>query len=146
EPSFKVPWQLTLHVPKEDKAFSNTPQIAESGPDEHGLKAVKFAETRRLPSYLVAFGVGPFDIVDAGKAGATPLRVITPRGRGDEAKFAAEAIPQLLKLLEQYFGMPFPYPKLDSIVMPISNFAMENAGLITYGQSVLLSRPENDSI
>ncbi|MGI8741639.1 MAG: M1 family metallopeptidase [Bryobacteraceae bacterium] len=145
EPGFKVPWQLTLHVPNGHKAFGNTPQISESA-GEAGMQTVKFAETKPLPSYLIAVGVGPFDIVSAGKLGSTPLRVITPRGRGSEAKFAAEAIPQLLKLLEQYFGTPFPYPKLDSIVMPISNFAMENAGLITYGQSLLLSKPENDSI
>ncbi len=25
EPSFKVPWQMTLHVPKDDLALSNTP-------------------------------------------------------------------------------------------------------------------------
>ena len=145
EPSFKVPWQLTLHVPKDHMAFANTPQISESAGVD-GLKTVRFAETKPLPSYLIAVGVGPFDIVSAGKVGSTPLRVITPHGRSGEAKFAVEAIPQLLKLLENYFGVPFPYPKLDSIVMPISNFAMENAGLITYGQSLFLSKPENDSI
>lgn len=145
EPSFKVPWGMTLHIPKDHMAFANTPQISEAAGSD-GLKAVRFAETKPLPSYLVAIGVGPFDTVSAGQLGSTPLRVITPRGRGGEAKFAAEAIPQLLKLLEQYFGTPFPYPKLDSIVMPISNFAMENAGLITYGQSLFLSKPENDSI
>ncbi len=29
EPSFKVPWQLTLHVPKDLKAFSNTLAVSE---------------------------------------------------------------------------------------------------------------------
>ena len=41
----------------------------------------------------------------------------------------------MLKLLEDYFGIPFPYEKLDSVVMPVSDFAMENAGLITYAES-----------
>ncbi len=145
EPSFKVPWQLTLHVRQSDMALSNTPMLSET-PESGGMKAVKFAVTKPLPSYLVALAVGPFDAVNAGKVGKTPLRVITPKGRGSEAKYAAEAIPQLLKLLEQYFGAPYPYEKLDSIVMPVSNFAMENVGLITYGQSLLLSKPENDSI
>ena len=46
------------------------------------MKAVAFAETKPLPSYLVAFAVGPFEVVDAGKAGAngTPLRIVVPRG------------------------------------------------------------------
>ena len=145
EPSYKVPWQLTLHVRKNDMALSNTP-VASEAPEADGFKTVRFAETKPLPSYLIALAVGPFDAVSAGKVGKTPLRIITPKGRGPEAKYAAESIPQLLKLLEQYFGTPYPYEKLDSVVMPISNFAMENVGLITYGQTLLLSKPENDSI
>jgi alanyl aminopeptidase len=145
EPGFKVPWQLTLHVRKDDAALANSPEISETD-EPDGMKAVKFKETKPLPSYLVALAVGPFDIVDAGKVGKTPLRIITPRGKGGNAKFAVESIPQLLQLLEDYFGIPYPYEKLDSIAMPISNFAMENAGLITYGESLLLSKPEDDSL
>ena len=145
EPSFKVPWQLTLHVPKGDVAVANTPQVSEAD-EPDSMKAVKFKESRPLPSYLVALGVGRFDIVDAGKVGKTPLRIITPQGKAPNAKYAAEAIPQLLKLLENYFGIPYPYEKLDSIVMPISNFAMENAGLITYGETTLLAKPDEDTI
>ena len=110
------------------------------------LQVVKFKESKPLPSYLVALAVGQFDIVDAGKVGKTPLRIITPHGKAANAKYAVEAIPQLLKLLEDYFGIPYPYEKLDSIAMPISNFAMENAGLITYGETTLLAKPEEDSI
>ena len=128
-------------------AVANTPQTAESKADD-GMKIVRFAPTRPLPSYLVAVGVGPFEAVDLGKVGRknTPMRIIVPHGKKDEAKFAAESIPQLFKLLEDYFGIPYPYAKLDSIVMPISDFAMENAGLITYGESLLLSKPEQDTI
>ncbi len=145
EPSFKVPWQLTLHVPQNDMALANTPELSENA-EANGMKVVEFAVTKPLPSYLIALAVGPFDAVSAGKVGKTPLRIITPKGRGAEARFAAESIPQLLKLLEKYFGTPYPYEKLDSIVMPISNFAMENAGLITYGQSLLLAKPGSDTI
>ncbi len=145
EPGYKVPWQVTLHVRKTDMALSNTPEIS-SRDEDGGMKAVRFAVTKPLPSYLVAFAAGPFDAVSAGTLGKVPLRVITPKGRASEAAFAAKVIPQLLQRLQDYFGMPYPFEKLDSIAMPISNFAMENVGLITYGQSLLLSRPENDTI
>jgi alanyl aminopeptidase len=145
EPSYKVPWQLTLHVPKDDLALSNTPALEErSEPD--GMKTVRFKQSPPLPSYLVAFAVGRFDVVDAGRVGPTPVRVIVPRGKSAEAAYAATAIPQLLKLLEDYFGMPFPYEKLDSVVMPVSDFAMENAGLITYAESTLLADPASETI
>lgn len=145
EPGFKAPWQLTLVVPKDQMALANAPETSQSEAAGE-MKRVRFETTRPLPSYLVALAVGPFDAVDAGKAGRTPLRIIVPKGRAGEAKYAAETIPQLLRMLEHYFGTPFPYPKLDSVVMPISNFAMENAGLITYGASLLLARPESDTI
>jgi len=145
EPSYKVPWRLTIHVPASDSAFANTPQVSEAN-EADGMKAVHFKESPPLPSYLVAFGAGPFDIVDGGKLGKTPLRIITPRGKGPNAKYAVESIPQLLKLLEDYFGTPYPYDKLDSLVMPVSNFAMENPGLITYGESLLLAQPGQDTI
>ena len=145
EPGFKVPWQMTLHVPKDDMALSNTPVQSESE-EPNGMKAVHFKTSPPLPSYLVALAVGPFDAVDAGHVGATPVRVIVPRGKRSDAAYAVTAIPQLLKLLENYFGIPFPYEKLDSVVMPISDFAMENAGLITYGESTLLANPARETI
>ena len=142
EPRFKTPWQLTLHVKQEHLAASNTPVVSET-PEPGGMKRVTFAPTRPLPSYLVAFAVGPFEVVDAGKGGrkGVPLRILVPAGRGGEAEFARAAIPELLNLLEAYFDSPFPYDKLDSVIMPIGNFAMENAGMITYTHPMLLSKP-----
>jgi cytosol alanyl aminopeptidase len=145
EPNFKVPWTMTLHVPENDLALSNTPVASESN-EAGGMKTIRFKPSPPLPSYLVAFAVGPFDVVNAGRVGPTPLRVIVPKGKGADAAYAANAIPQLLKLLEDYFGMPFPYEKLDSVVMPISDFAMENAGLITYAESSLLAEPASETI
>jgi len=147
EPGFKVPWQLTLHVKREHMALSNTPAASEHD-EPGGMKAVRFARTRPLPSYLVAFAVGPFDAVDAGRAGAkkTPLRIIVPRGMADQAKYAAEVTPQILNTLEAYFGIPYPYEKLDSIAVPLFGGAMENAGLITYGQTLILAKPSDDSL
>jgi alanyl aminopeptidase len=145
QPSFKTPWQITLHVPEAASAFANTSEESESK-ESGGMKVVRFRESKPLPSYLVAFAAGRFEIVDEGKVGKTPLRVIVPRGHTADAKFAAAAIPQLLAIEEKYFGRPYPYEKLDSVVMPISNFAMENAGLITYGQSLLLAKPGTDTL
>jgi alanyl aminopeptidase len=145
EPGFKVPWQMTLHVPNDNMALANTPELSESK-EPNGMKTVRFKVSQPLPSYLVAIAVGPFDAVDAGRVGATPLRVIVPRGKSAQAADAAATIPRLQKLLEGYFGIPFPYEKLDSVIMPLGDFAMENAGLITYPDSTLLADPATESI
>jgi len=148
EPSDKVPWRLTLRVPKQDLAVSNAP-VASEEPLAGDLKAVRFARTSPLPSYLVAFGVGPFDIVDAGRAGknATPIRMIVPRGRGNEARYAAQTTGPLLEALEGYFGIPYPYAKLDNLVIPqtVRFGAMENAALVTYNETIELVKPEEET-
>ena len=146
EPGHKVPWQLSLVVPAGDVAVSNTPALSET-PMPDGMKRVRFAQTRPLPSYLIAFGVGPFDIVDAGKAGrnATPVRIITPKGQAPLARYAVQVTPRLLEMTEDYTGIPHPYEKLDSLAVPRPGGAMENPGLITYASNLILARPQDET-
>ena len=146
EPGYKVPWQLTLHVKKNQEALSNTAIASET--DTHdGMKTIKFAETKPLPSYLVALSVGDFEIVDAGTAGKqnTRVRIAVPRGRTAEAVYAAETTPAIVNLLENYFGIPYPYDKLDEVAVPLFGGAMENAGQVTYGSSIILAKPDQDT-
>ena len=143
EPSFKVPWQLTLRVPRDLVAVANTPVVSETDAGS-GMKAVRFAETRPLPSYLIAFAVGPWQMVDLGRFGMnpTPMRIIVPRGRKADAAFASRAYPQIFERLERWFGIAYAYQKLDQVAIPLSvGFAMENVGLITYGVNGLLAKP-----
>ena len=148
EPAFKVPWQLTLHVPEEFKAFSNTP-VEHTRNEPGGTRAVRFARTQPLPSYLIAFAVGPFEAVPTTPVGKNhrPSNIIVPRGRASEAAYAASVTPKLIELLETYFGIPYPYEKLEQIAVPLTTAwgAMENAGLIAYGARYLLSPPDRDT-
>jgi len=149
EPGFKVPWQLALHVPKSLVAVSNTPVLSETD-EAGGMKRVLFEETKPLPSYLIALGVGPFDIVPAGTAGRNrvPIRMIVPKGRGADARWAVESTGPILELLESYFDTPYPYEKLDHLVIPqtVGFGAMENPGLVTYVSTLLLSKPADETI
>jgi aminopeptidase N len=147
EPTFKIPWQIALRISKDDSGFSNTPQISTASAAD-GTKRLLFAETRPLPSYLVAVAVGPFDVVDAGRAGrkSTPVRILVPRGHSGEARWAVETTPKLLAALEDYFDLPYPYEKLDQVSIPTFFGAMENPGLVTYGQTILLQKPEAETI
>lgn len=146
EPSFKVPWDITLTVRATDSALSNMP-IADEKPAPRGLKTVHFAKTPPMPSYLVSFAVGPFEFVDAGLHGQkkTPVRIVVPKGKSNEAKYAAESSGAILEQLEGWFGSAYPYEKLDQIALPVAVGAMENPGLITYGHGIILSKPELDT-
>ncbi len=147
EPSYKVPWQLTLVAPSQNQAVSNTPVQSEISLG--GITTHIFKETKPLPSYLVAFAVGPFDFVDAGAAGKNhfPVRIVTPKGRANEARFAAEVTATILTRLEDYFGIPYPYEKSDQVAVPVMLFgAMENAGMVTYAPTMLLAGAGTDTI
>jgi len=142
EPSFKVPWQLTIHTKQALVALANTPVTSET-PEANGMKAVTFAETKPLPSYLVAFAIGPFETLDAGKTSSgAPIRVVFPHGRSADAAYPVKVTAELLDRLEHYFGTPYPYPKLDLLAVSVFNAgAMENPGLITFRQELLLTKP-----
>lgn len=147
EPRYKTPWQLTLHVKQEHVALTNTAPATEDN-EPGGMKKITFAPTPLLPSELIAFAVGPFEIVDAGRAGKnqTPIRIITPHGRAAEAAYTRAAAPELLARLEEYTGIPYPFGKLDHIALLEGAFgAVENPGLITYQQRTLLAKPDQDT-
>jgi cytosol alanyl aminopeptidase len=147
EPSFKIPWTLSLTVPEQDVAFANTAAVSTSSAGG-GLKTVTFAETRPLPSYLVAFVVGPFEVVKGSPAGneAIPLQFIVPQGRAAELHYAQEFLPRAVKQLEDFTGVPYPYGKLDVAVVPRYWGTMEHPGLVALGQPILLIPPDQESL
>ncbi len=139
EPDRKVPWQLTLEVPRHDVALSNTPVVRETLLGER--KQVEFARTQPLPSYLLAFAVGPFDVVDAGRsASGVPIRIFTQRGRTADAVKPVRWTAALFDRVEDHLGVPYAYGKLDLVAVPWTGThwgAMENPGLITFNQSLM---------
>jgi cytosol alanyl aminopeptidase len=148
EPDSKVPWQLVLEVPEGLTAVSNSP-LASQEPTGRGTLRATFAETPPLPSYLVAFGVGPFDVVPVGtSAGGAEVRAIVPAGRARDARFVVATTLPVLARLEDYFGMPYPFAKLDVLAIPLTaGFgAMEHPGLITFAARLMLARPEDFTI
>ena len=146
EPGFKIPWDVTLRVPHGLVALSNSP--AASTTQEGERDVVRYAPTPPLPSYLVAFVVGPFEIVPVAPSGRkhTPTRLVVPHGRGPDTEWARESTPQILGLLEDYFDRPYPYDKLDQVAIPGAGFAMEHPGLVTYSQTLMVQRPADETI
>lgn len=145
EPAFKTPFDISLTVKADQVAISNTRALEES-PVEGGMKRVRFATTEKLPTYLVAFVVGPLDVVEAPAIPPTgvrtrsiPFRGVAVHGRGAELAYALEHTPAILQELERYFGIEYPYDKLDIIAVPdFGPGAMENAGAITFRETLLL--------
>ncbi len=147
EPRFKTPFDITLAVQPDHEAVSNT--TPDSTRTVEGMKEVRFSETLPLPTYLVAMAVGPLDIVEHApippngvRSRPLPFRGVAARGRGARLAYALEHTAPLVAYLEEYFGTEYPYDKLDIIAVPdFASGAMENAGAITFRETLLLLDP-----
>jgi cytosol alanyl aminopeptidase len=140
EPRFKIPYELTLTVPAQYDALANTPVASETKAGES--KTVRFARTKPLPSYLFAMAVGQFDYTPITGM-SVPGRVIAVKGQGHLAQYAADTTPAVLAALEKYFNQKHPFEKVDLIAVPEYWYgAMENPGLITYRDTILLLDPK----
>src|SRR5262245_56956538 len=143
EPAFRARFQLTVVVPENWLAVSNMPIKSEQKIADG--KEVCFAPTPPMSSYLNVFVAGELDFVES-QVGPTQIRVIATKGKAELGRYALESSAQILKYYNDYFGVPYPLPKLDQIAIP-GGFggAMENWGGIIYYESVLLFDPKNSS-
>ena len=140
EPRFKTPFMLSIVAPQGLTVAGNSP-IAKTDSLPDGTQRVSFEPTPPLPTYLLAFVVGPLDVADGGKldgASAVPLRGLATKGRGPEFRYALANTGDFVALLEDYFGRPYPFKKLDLVAVPGLPGAMENPGLITSAEYVVL--------
>lgn len=94
----------------------------------------RFEESVPMSTYLVAFVVSDFEHITNGS-----FSVWSRSDAMSQSKYSLSIGPTILKHYEDFFQIKFPLPKIDMIALPdFSAGAMENWGLITYRESVLL--------
>ena len=137
EPDFKAVFATTLVIDPGLTAVSNTFIASESS--EAGKKVVRFADSIKMSTYLVAFIVGEIEATAPLFVGKTPLRLWTVPGKQPLTPFGHEIAAASLKFFEDYYGIPYPGGKLDLLAIPdFASGAMENLGAITYRETALL--------
>ena len=142
EPSYKATFDLTAIVPSGQLAVSNMP-VRTSRDLGDGKTQVTFGTSPKMSSYLLFFGLGELDRATK-MAGVTEVGVITGKGNTGKAQLALDASAAILPWYNDYFGVPFPLPKLDNVAGPgQSQFfsAMENWGAIFTFERALLVDP-----
>ncbi len=145
EPAMKAVFDVSLVVPAESTAISNT-MPTEILEHEGGWKTVSFAPTPVMSTYLLAFIVGDFEHIEKKSKDGVLVRVFTTPGKKHQAKFALDCAVKTVSFFNSYFKIPYPMPVLDLIAIPdFSAGAMENWGAITYRESALLVDPEHSS-
>src|SRR5690606_40315614 len=108
-------FSLRFTIPASDRMVTTTP-VTDTEELANGMKRLTFAETKPLPTYLIAFAIGPLDIVEAAPIPANdvrdrpvPLRGVAVAGKGEQLKYALEHTGELVAIMEDYFQIPYPF-------------------------------------
>lgn len=145
EPAFKATFLIKVKRPKTHTALSNMPKNS-STPVDNDLVLDEFQKSLKMTTYLVAFIVAEFKNISQESSGTLVSVYFTP-GKEDQAHYALEAGCKLLNFYVNYFNISYPLVKLDLVAVPdFQAGAMENWGLITFGERVLLYNESTSSI
>jgi aminopeptidase N len=146
EPGFKTPFTVSVTTHPGFVVVGNAPEVSVTKV-AGGLEKHQLEPTKPLPTYLVAVDTGPFvhktGLIppDAERSTPMPYGAVATQAQKDKMGYVMAETPRIVSLLENYFGEPFPFPKLDQIGTPIMPGAMENAGADTYGDSIIFLSP-----
>ncbi|OON63902.1 hypothetical protein B0920_11315 [Massilia sp. KIM] len=141
EPAFRARFKLTVDVPAHFKAYSTTP-VEHQEPIAGGMQRISFGNTPKMPSYLVVLVAGEMERL-SGQQDGVDIGIVTTEGKLASAAFPLAATRDLLHYFNDYFGIPYPLPKLDQIAIPGGfNGAMENWGAVVYNEPTLLYDPQ----
>ncbi len=130
QPDLKARFTLELTVPQQWRAVSNGRELGRI--EQEGAARYRFAPTEPISTYLFALAAGPFaELSDSH----SDLHLLVRRSRLERARDEAGEIFRLhregVRWLERYFGQPYPYGKLDIVLVPEFAYGgMEHAGAI----------------
>ena len=145
EPDYKATFDIAAVADKGLAAISNQKVVSDT-PGPGNKHTVKFATTAKMSSYLAALVVGNFEYVE-DEVDGIPIRVYATTGKKEMGKFALEAAKYIVNYYNNYFGIKYPYGKLDLIGLPdFSAGAMENVGCITFREVILLIDEKQGSV
>src|SRR4029077_5750137 len=145
EPDLKRTFGVTVVAAGGLTALSNAPEIERTSlPD--GRVEVRFADTMIMSTYLVCVIVGRLVVTEPADAHGVPLRVACRPGKEHLTGFAGEVGRFALDWFPDFYDIAYPEAKLDQAAIPdFAQGAMENTGLVTYRETLLLMDPAQTS-
>jgi aminopeptidase N len=146
EPAYKATFDVVVIADQGMTVISNTTVVSDTPGPGDGKHTVHFATTPKMSSYLVAMVVGNFEYIE-GAADGIPIRVYASPGKKELGTFALDAAENIMRYYNQYFGIKYPYGKLDLVgLADFSAGAMENTGCITFREILLQVDDKHASI
>ncbi|HKN34264.1 MAG TPA: M1 family metallopeptidase [Terriglobales bacterium] len=143
EPAYKATFDISVVADKGDIAISNGKIVSDTPGPTNGKHTITFSTTPKMSSYLVALAVGDFEYVE-GSADGIPIRVWATPGKKEMGNYALQVAQQCMHYFNNYFGIKYPFEKLDLIGLPdFGAGAMENTAAITFRDALLLMNEKN---
>lgn len=138
QPDMKATYQLSLDIPKDWIALSNTTIDSEStnGDTRH----VKFAPTEPLSTYLFSFVAGKFTR-DTRSCNSRTISAYYRENDPDKIAQLDTIFSQVFDALdwqEQFTGIKYPFAKYDFVILPGFQFGgMEHTGATLYNDRLM---------
>ena len=150
EPGAKAVFELSIAVPEQDvKAgdmiIANTPEkqrkVVKEARNDIPMVRVVFEPTPRMSTYLLAWVIGRFHgKTIKNRHGVEITTYATLAQELASVDYANEVAARSLEFYDDNFDIPYPLTKLDQVALPdFEAGAMENWGLVTYRESMLLA-------
>ena len=140
EPAAKAVFELAITTAAEDAVLSNTMPVLENSHLGHTDKTTVFEPTPRMSTYLLAWVVGRFHgktVVNKHGVEITTYAALSQPV--ESVDFANEVAARALEFYDDNFGVKYPLTKCTQVALPdFEAGAMENWGLVTYRESMLL--------
>jgi aminopeptidase N len=141
EPGYRATFRLSTIAPQGQTAYSNMP--VSSTRKVKGGTLYQFKTSPKMSSYLLFLGMGNIER-KTKMVGNVEVGIITRKGVVDQGDYALNSAGRIIEYYNDYFGTPYPLPKLDMIAAPGSSQffgAMENWGAILYFERTVLIDP-----
>jgi aminopeptidase N len=140
QPDLKARVRLALTAPARWTVIANGPAVsADTAADR---ATTRFAETRPISTYLIAFAAGPWRRATSTVRGRT-INAYVRRSRAAEADLDSVLAlnHRALAWMERYFARPFPFAKFDIVLAPAFPFGgMEHPGAVFYNEDRFIFR------
>jgi puromycin-sensitive aminopeptidase len=146
EPGFKATFDLSVIAHKGDTAISNGHIIKDEPLPGSARHKITFSTSPKMSTYLVALAVGDWQCLERTVDGI-PIRVCAEPEKKQYGEFALEAAAQSVHFYNQWYGIKYPFAKLDMLAIPDYEWGgMENTASIFYRDTSLLMDERTASV
>lgn len=141
QPDLKARFRWQVTAPSDWKVLTNG--AAETRETMGAATRWHFAETAPISTYLAAFAAGPWATWTSAPAGEKPITLYARASRKPEVDADVQIATNraALNWLATWFGVPFPFAKLDVLLAPAFPFGgMEHVGAVFYNEDRFVFR------